>query len=285
MTLLWGALSLGAVYALIALGYNIVFIASGVFNFAHAQLIMVATFVAYWGLAQAHLSAVLVFLVAAGVVGVLALAEERIAIRPVRGTDGQLVTTVGVATLLNGATQLIWGGQPLTVPFLSSDTVWTVFGGRVLPVEVLLIAVAVVLSVALVIYLRRSMVGLAMLAMAENREAASLRGINVRAVALGAFVASGILAGALGPVVGPKTFAVATLGSALALKGFVALALGGFGSVTGGLVGGLVVGIVEEYTTRYLDSSYANMMILAVLLLVLMIRPSGLFGEVRERAV
>jgi branched-chain amino acid transport system permease protein len=94
-----------------------------------------------------------------------------------------------------------------------------------------------------------------------------------------------VLAGALGPVIGPKTFAVATLGSALALKGFVALALGGFGSLTGGLIGGLVIGLVEEYTTRYLGSEYSNMVVLGVLLLVLMTRPTGLFGRTRERVV
>jgi branched-chain amino acid transport system permease protein len=153
------------------------------------------------------------------------------------------------------------------------------------PVQLLLIAVAVVLTVALLLYSRHSMIGLAMLTMAEDREAAALRGVNVRAAALGAFVASGVLAGALGPVVGPQTFAVATLGSALALKGFVALALGGFGSLSGGLIGGVVIGLAEEYTTRYLGSPYVNMIILGVLLLVLMTRPAGLFGKVRERVV
>jgi branched-chain amino acid transport system permease protein len=285
MTLIWGGLSLGAVYAIIAIGYNIVFTASGVFNFAHAQLLMVGTFIAYWGLAVAKLPVVLVFVLGGLIVGALAVVEERIAIRPIKGTEGQLVTTVGVATLLNGATQLIWGGQPLTVPFLSSTRVWTIFGGRVLPIEMLLIVVAVVITVGLVVYTRRSMIGLATLAMAEDREAASLRGINVRVLALGAFAASGVLAGVLGPVVGPKTFAVATLGSALALKGFVALALGGFGSLSGGLIGGFVIGLTEQYTSRYLGSTYSNLIIFGVLLLVLMARPTGLFGQVKERVV
>jgi branched-chain amino acid transport system permease protein len=141
------------------------------------------------------------------------------------------------------------------------------------------------LTVVLIIYARSSMIGLATLAMAEDREAAALRGVNVRALALGAFALSGVLAGVLGPVVGAKTFAVATLGSALALKGFVALALGGFGSLTGGLIGGLAIGMIEEFTARYLGSSYSTLIVFAVLLLVLMTRPSGLFGTVRERMV
>jgi branched-chain amino acid transport system permease protein len=285
MTLVWGGLSLGAVYAIIAIGYNIVFTASGVFNFAHAQLVMVGTFIAYWGLAVVELPVVVVIVLDGLIVGVLAVAEERIAIRPIKGTEGQLVTTVGVATLLNGATQLIWGGQPLTVPFLNSTDVWTVLGGRVLPVEILLIGIAVVLTGILITYSRTSMIGLATLAMAENREAASLRGVNVRALALGAFALSGVLAGALGPVVGGKTFAVATLASALALKGFVALALGGFGSLAGGLIGGLSIGMIEVYTARYLGSAYTNLIVFGVLLLVLMAKPTGLFGQMRERMV
>jgi branched-chain amino acid transport system permease protein len=285
MTLFWSGLSLGAVYAIIAVGYNVVFAASGVFNFAHAQLLMVGVFIAYWGLAVARLPVAVVFVFAAVVVGALAVAEERLAIRLVHATEGQLVTTVGVATMLDGATQLIWGAQPLTVPFLSSTRVWTGFGGRVRPVEMLLILVAILLALVLLAYSRWTMIGLATLAMAEDREAAALRGINVRALALGAFAVSGGLAGLLGPVVGPQTFAVATLGSALALKGFVALALGGFGSIAGGLIGGLTVGLAEEYSIRYLGSSYSNLIVFGILLFVLMVRPTGLFGQRRERVV
>jgi branched-chain amino acid transport system permease protein len=285
MTLIWGGLSLGAVYALIATGYNIVFTASETFNFAHAQLMMVGTFVAYWGLAVLKLPVVLVFLLGAVVVGGIAVVEERVAIRPVRGTEGQLVTTVGIATLLDGGSQLIFGSQPLSVPFLNNNRVWTVLGGRVLPIELLLIVVSVAVTIGLLVYGRLSLIGLATLAMAENREAAALRGVNVRALALGAFAFSGLLAGLLGPVVGPKTFAVSTLGSALALKGFVALALGGFGSLSGGLIGGLSIGVIEQVTSRYLGSQFVNLVVLGVLMVTLLVKPTGLFGHARERVV
>jgi branched-chain amino acid transport system permease protein len=285
MTLVWSGLSTGAVYAIIAIGYNIVFTASGTFNFAHAQLLMVGIFVAYWGFGVAKLPIVLVFVLCAAVVCVLATVEERVAIRPVRGTEGQLVTTVGVATLLSGASELIWGGQPLSVHLLDSSRVWTILGGRVLPVEIVLIAAAIVATGACALYGRLSMIGLATLAMAEDREAAALRGVNVRALVLGAFALSGALAGLLAPVVGPNTFAVATLGSTLALKGFVALAIAGFGSLGGGLLGGLTIGLVEQYTARYLGSAYVNMVIFGVLMVVLLARPAGLFGRTRERVV
>jgi branched-chain amino acid transport system permease protein len=285
MTTIWAGLSIGAVYALVAIGYNVVFTASGIFNFAHAQLMMVGIFVAYSGLVTFGWPLLVVFLVAAGVVGVIAGLEERLAIAPVRGTEGHLVTTVGVASLLDGVSQLIWGNQPLQVPFFGSAGVWHVAGGLVLPVELLLIVAAIVVTVSLVVVSRRTMLGLALLAVSEDREAALLRGVNVRRIALGAFAFSGLLAGALGPVIGPKTFAVATLGSALALKGFVALAMGGFGSIPGGLVGGFAVGLIEANAGRWLGSVYADLSVFAVLLLILLVRPTGLFGKLRERVV
>ena len=143
----------------------------------------------------------------------------------------------------------------------------------------------VLIAALLIWYSRRSLTGLALLAMAEDREAAVLRGINVKLLAIGAFVASGVLAGLTGPLVGPKTFAVSTLAAALALKGFVALAIGGFGSLPGAMLGGFVVGLVESLSGRWLGSAYPTIMVFAVLVLILMLRPTGLFGRVRERMV
>lgn len=285
MTLVWGALSLGAVYALVAIGYNIVFIASKSFNFAHAQLIMIGTFVAYGGLVTLAWHPLLVAVLAAGVVGLIALVEDRIAIRPVNDHHMLLVTTLGAATLFNGATQLIWGSQPLRVPFLGGNEVTEILGGRVAPVEIALIVVAIGFVVVFALVTRHTKLGLALLGMAEDNEAARLRGINVRRLALAAFVLSGVVAGLSGLVVGPKTFAVATLGSALALKGFVVLAIGGFGSMPGVLVGGVLVGLAEALASRYLGSEFAHLTVFVMLIAILMIRPTGLFIRSTERTV
>jgi branched-chain amino acid transport system permease protein len=285
LTLIWSGLALGAVYALVAIGYNIVFISSNTFNFAQAQLMMVGTFVVYTGLVTLKLPVIVVALMAAVVVLVLAGIEERIAVRPVRDPETQLVTTLGFATLLNGATQIVWGGEPLNVPFFGPDGVLTLLGGRVYPVEIALLLVMVVLLVGLSYVSRRFMVGLALVGMSEDREAAQLRGINVRRLAFATFAFSGLIAGLLGLFIGPKTFAVATLGAALALKGFVALAIGGFGSLPGAVIGGLTVGIVEQMAARYLGSEFSNLSVFVILMLVLMVRPAGLFGRVKERVV
>lgn len=285
MTLIWGALALGAVYALVAIGYNMIFIASKTFNFAHAQLIMVGTFVAYTGLASWQLPILVVGILAAVVVGLVAAVEERVAVRPVIDPHMLLITTLGVATALDGITQLIWGGQPLRVPFFAGDSVTTVLGGRVYPVELGLILLVIGFVILFNLITRRTKLGLALIGMSEDREAAQLRGINVRRLAFGVFVLSGMVAGAVGLFVGPKTFAVATLGTALALKGFVVLAIGGFGSMSGTLIGGVVVGMVEASAARFLGSEFAALSVLAVLLVILMARPTGLFGSRQGRTV
>jgi branched-chain amino acid transport system permease protein len=285
VTLIWSGLASGAVYALVAIGYNIVFVSSQTFNFAQAQLLMVGAFVAYSGTVTFHLPLVVVALMATAAVLLLAAAEERVAVRPVSAPDAQLVTTLGVATLLAGASQLIWGSQPLSVPFPGSSSVISVFGGRVYPFEIALVAAPIGLVIVLGYLSRRLILGLALLGMAENREAAILRGVNVRRLALGTFALAGGVAGLASLLVAPYTFAVATLGSELALYGFVVLAIGGFGSMAGTLVGGLVVGIVGALAARYLGTQYSDLCVFAVLLIVLFARPAGLFVRARERVV
>jgi branched-chain amino acid transport system permease protein len=285
MTLVWGGLAIGAVYALVAVGYNLVYISSRTFNFAHAQLMMLGAFIAYTGLVSWRLSTVVVMLIAGAAVAVVAAIEYLLAIRPVRDLHNVLVTTLGASVFIDGVVQLHWGSQPLTVPFFAGDEAVSFLGGRAYPVELALIVLALGVVGALVVFARRSLVGLALLGIAEDREAAQLRGVNVRALAFGAFAAAGLLAGLLGIFLGPKTFAVSTLGASLALKGFVALAIGGFGSMPGTLVGGAVVGLAEAAAARYWGGQYANLTVFAILLVVLLVRPSGLFVRTRERVV
>lgn len=285
MTLIWGGLALGAVYALVAIGYNIVFVSSKTFNFAQAQLMMVGAFVAYFGIVILKWPTLLAALLAAIAVGVVAYLEYIAAIRPVRDPHNILVTTLGASIFLNGATQLIGGGEPLRVPFFAGDDAIDFLGGRVYPVEIALIIVVLLLVVGFGIYGRVSLTGLALRGMSEDSEAAQLRGVNIKHLAVMAFIFSGLLAGALGVLVGPKTFAVATLGASLALKGFVVLAIGGFGSMPGTLVGGLLVGLAEALASRYLGGEFANLAVFFILIVILLARPAGLFVRARERSV
>jgi branched-chain amino acid transport system permease protein len=283
--LLWGGLALGAVYALVAVGYNIVYISSKTFNFAQAQLMMLGAFIAYDGLISWTLPTVLVILVAGVLVAAAAAIEQIVAVRPVRDVHNILVTTLGASIFIEGFAQLHWGSQPLRVPFFAGDDAINFLGGRVYPVELALVVLAVGVVVALMLYSRHSMTGVALLGMSEDREAAMLRGVNVRAMAFSAFVAAGVFAGLIGAFVGPKTFAVSTLGASLALKGFVVLAIGGFGSMPGTLVGGVIVGLAEASVSRYLGSEFANLTVFLILIAVLLMRPSGLFVRAKERVV
>lgn len=285
MTVLLSGLSLGAVYALVAIGYNIVFISSKTFNFAQAQLMMFGAFIVYACVSVFGLNPWLAAVVAMVIVAALAYLEFVLAIRPVRDQHNVLVTTLGAAVLLDGSAQLIWGGEPLKVPFFAGDAAIDFFGGRVYPVEIALVLVVAVLVAGFAVYGRVSLTGLALRGMSEDAEASQLRGVNVRHLALMTFIFAGALAGLLGVFVGPKTFAVATLGAALALKGFVVLAIGGFGSMPGAAVGGIIVGLTEALAARYLGGEYAILAVFVLLIVILLLRPSGLFVRTRERAV
>lgn len=285
MTIIWSGLALGAVYALVAIGYNIVFLSQKTFNFAQAALMMLGAFLAYLGIVVWGLPWWLVAIIAAVIVGGIAALEERIAIRPVKDPHNLLVTTLGASIIMEGVAQVIWGGEPKRVPFFMGDQVLEIAGGRLYLVELALIILVILIVLGLTQYAKRSMTGIALLGMSEDREAAQLRGVNVRRFALMAFVFTGVLAGFLGVFVGPKTYAVATLGASLAIKGFVVLAIGGFGSMGGVLVGGLIVGLAESLATRYIGGDFAAITVFAILIVILMVKPTGLFTRRVERTV
>jgi branched-chain amino acid transport system permease protein len=285
VTLILSGLALGAVYALVAIGYNIVFVSSKTFNFAHAQLMMVGAFVGYAGLVILQLPVIVAALFAGLAVGLLAFLEYIAAIRPVKDIHNILVTTLGASIFLDGATQLVAGGEPLRVPFMFGDDAIDFLGGRVYPVELALVVTVVLVVLGFIIYGRVSLTGLALRGMSEDSEVAQLRGVNVKRLAVLAFIFSGVLAGVLGVIVGPKTFAVATLAASLAIKGFVVLAIGGFGSMPGTLVGGLIVGLAEAFAARYLGSEFASITVFVILIVILLVRPGGLFVRSRERTV
>lgn len=288
MTTIYTALLDGSLYALIAMGFNIVFIATGTFNFAQAQFIMLGTFAAWIGLEHFHLNGGLVILIGFGVGGLIGALEERIAIRllPGHGTHGELVTTVGFSVIIEGLALALFGSNPQPVTsVIPGDRVLDLFGGRVYPHELVLIGSGVLIVILGEVLSRRTMLGLASLATAEDRVASVLRGINVGRLSIGAYVVACGMCVALGPIIAPATYATATIGDVLNLKAFVALAIGGFGSPKGALIGGMAAGLVEALTGRYLSASFENLAVLALLLTVLMIRPMGLFGERVERAV
>jgi branched-chain amino acid transport system permease protein len=284
ITSLYAGLGLGAVYALIALGYNLTLIASGVLNFAFANIVMVGAFIATWGLTGGS-HWLLVFVVAGVVCSAIALIEERVAVRPLKaGSHAELVTTVGFATIITGASQAIWGDDPIGVDLMSNKP-FEILGGAFSPVDLILLGSVIALTIGFAVFGKRSRYGLAGLGHAEDREAALLRGVNVRMLGLGAFLLAGLIAGVLGVVVGAKLGAQAFLPLILAIKGFIGLTLGGIGTFNGALVGGLLIGVLETMSAYYLGPVYSNLAVFAVFLVVLLARPQGMFGRRGMRLV
>ncbi|TDB87467.1 branched-chain amino acid ABC transporter permease [Actinomadura sp. KC216] len=288
MTTIWSGLATGALYSLVAIGYNVVLLASGVVNFANAYLIMIGTFLAYVGLVDWGLPVAVTVLLAGLAVAVIAVVEERIAIRPLlrrHGTHAALITTVGVGTLLGGIASKIWGTEPLKVPSPFSSEPLTLLGGTIQRNDLVLILLVLALGVGLHLWSRKTLLGLASLATAENRQAAQARGLNVRALGIGAFALAGLIAGLFAVFVAGRTYAHFHLGETLALFGFVAIAIGGSASQLGGLIGGFTIGLLYAVTARYVGDSYPQIVVFGVFLLILLTRPRGLFGGAAERQV
>lgn len=289
VTTLWAGLSIGAVYALVAIAYNIVFIGTRVFNFAQAYILMIGTFLAVEASARFGVPLIVAILVGAVAGAIIGAVEEIVAVRRLasKGTHNELVTTLGIGVILSGIALLVWGSEPKSVPYLKEFGVLEVLGGRVTMGELALIGVAIVLGVGMWLLSTRTSVGLTALATSEDRDAAMLRGINVRGLATGAFALAGALVGAVAPLVATKTYATYHLGEGLAVKAFLVVALAGFGSMMGALIAGGIVGILEMFAARLLGSDWQNVTVFVLLLLVLLVLPNGVFarGKARERVV
>jgi branched-chain amino acid transport system permease protein len=283
---IWSGLVLGSVYALIATGFLISMIPTGVFNFAQGAIVIGGSFIIYQLLSVAQVPAVWAVLLTIASGALVGLTCEVLTVRPLKGgTDRAIVTTVGASTVIAGLTGVKWGYLPLAVPFPGPATYAHVFGVAERPVELMTFGLAVLCALGLEITCRHTRRGQACLAVAEDRDAAMLRGVNVSALSLLAFIGAGAFGAITGILVGPITYAIPTLGASLALGGFVAVALGGEGSFVGGLVGGLAVGLTSTFAIRYLGASYGDLAVLALLLVTLAVRPKGMGGLAAARDV
>jgi branched-chain amino acid transport system permease protein len=292
MTTLWSGLTTGAIYALVASGYNLVLVSSGVLNFAQGAIVMFGGFMGYFATSTLKLPAALAILFGIVIGFGVGLLSELLAVRPLRwathgrpGGHGELVTTVGFATALTGLAGIIWGFNALPVNFPGANNAIDALGGRLYPLQFAIIGTAVVVGVGLHFWTTRTRWGLASLAVAEDREAASARGINVTFLSLLSFAMAGALGGGVGVLTAPVTFASTDLGNLLALSGFVAIAIGGLGSHLGSTLGGFVIGVAGAFAARYLGASYQDISVFALLLVTLMLRPGGLGSRVQVRNV
>jgi branched-chain amino acid transport system permease protein len=270
---------IGSIYALISLGFNVIYRTTGVLNFAQGEFVMVGGMLAAWAYAAGSLplSVALLFgVLGAGCVG---LAVDQLAIRPIRGAKPvvQIIATVGVSIVLRALAALAWGTEPYHLPPVQEG------GARVLGVfieyqNLWMLGTAAVCMAGLALFFRWARTGRAMRACAENLEASRLCGISPDRMSALAFGLSALLAGLGGVLLTPLLSMSFDRGTMLGLKGFAAAILGGLGHPAAGVISGLLLGMFEQFSVWY-SSVYKETLALSIVVLVLLFRPQGLFGK------
>ena len=276
---LLAGLTIGAIYALVALGFSIVYNASQVINFAQGEFVMIGGMATVW-LANAGWplpAAIAAAVLLAALVGV---ALEKLAVEPARGAPvvTLIIITVGASILLRGLATLVWDKNVHPLKAFSGDTPIAFGGATLLPQSLWVLGATLVVVALLRWFFGGTLLGKALLATSHNRLAAQLCGINVRHVMLVAFGLSGALGGIAGILIAPITFTSWDVGVMLGLKGFAAAILGGMGSAPGAVLGGLVLGVAEAMGAGYISSAYKDVIAFGVMLAVLMFLPGGLLG-------
>jgi branched-chain amino acid transport system permease protein len=298
-------LVLGSVYALVALGYTMVYGILGLINFAHGEVVMIGAMVALAVVsmlmtAAPEMSPLLMIAVAAIVsiitCMVLAFSIERLAYRPLRNAPrlAPLITAIGISILLQNIAMIIWGRKYKTVPELFEFDTHIVFGANITDLQVIIIGVSAILMTLLLLVVNFTKLGRAMRATSENQKVAGLMGININKIISATFMIGaglGAIAGIL--VAGNYSVAHYSMGFMLGLKAFTAAVLGGIGNLGGAVLGGLLLGLIEsigagyigQLTGGFLGSHYQDVFAFVVLIVVLVFRPTGIMGErVAERA-
>jgi branched-chain amino acid transport system permease protein len=296
-------LTLGSVYAIVALGYTMVYGIIQLINFAHGEVVMVGALVAFsviTVLAPSGLPPAVIVMIAAGcaipVCMSLGYAMERLAYRPLRGAPrlAPLITAIGVSIILQHVAMMIWSRNPLAFPQIITAELYHVGGATITNVQIAILAVCVTMMAALAALVYRTKLGAAMRATAQNPQVAGLMGIDANRIIAITFLIGTAMAAVAGVMVA-NYYGIAhyTMGAPLGLKAFCAAVLGGIGNIPGAMLGGILLGIVEALGAGYIGdltgnvfgSNYQDVFAFIVLILVLVFRPSGLLGErVGERA-
>lgn len=274
----------GAVYALFAIGYTLVFGVLDILNLAHAAIFTAAAFLALSFLA-AHLPLPLAFLAAVVVAGILGILLDRVAFAPLRrrkaGTLVPLISSIGVAIIIGGVLRGVYGPDELHFPAGDQFTARYHAGPFTFGVlDLTILGVAIGLMLLLSYTIRATALGRNIRAVADDRTAAALLGVDLeRTIALTFFIASA-LGGAAGILIGLQYNSVSLqMGSSIELKGLAIIVLGGMGSITGAVIGALILGVVETLSVAYISSSYRDAIAFGVMFLILVLRPSGLLGK------
>ena len=291
----------GALYALVALGFTMVYGVLQLLNFAHGDLYMVGAYIGFfviqWFGGPSHLTIavplllVIMFVLAGGLVGGLGVAIERFAYRPLRNAPriAPLITAIGVSFFLENSALLLFGAQPRiynTPEFISFSSGIQIGSVSIDAVQIMVLVLGLALMAGLQLLVNRTKLGKQMRAVAADREAAEMLGINVNFTIAATFFIGSALAGVAG-VMGGLLFnqVTATIGFIAGLKAFTAAVVGGIGSIPGAMLGGLLLGVAESFITGYISSTFTNLFVFALLIAVMLVRPTGLLGRAQLQKV
>jgi len=282
----FSGLTVGAIYALVALGFTLIYNASDIINFAQGEFVMLGGMTTVF-MALAGVPLPLAALIAIIVTTSVGLALHRFAIEPARGASpvALIMITIGASVFLRGVAQVVFDKRFHSLPPLfGADSIQ--FGGAaILPQSLVVLAGATVIVILLWLFVERTLLGKAVIATAANRLAARLIGIDTRRIVNFSFAVSAAIGAIAGILITPITLTSYDVGTLLALKGFAAAMLGGIGSPLGAVVGGLLIGMIEALSAGYLSSSYKDAVAFLIILVVLVAMPQGLFGRVKVERV
>jgi branched-chain amino acid transport system permease protein len=282
---LLSGITIGSTYALAALGFSIIYNASGVINFAQGEFIMLG------GMSAAVLVASgvplpLAILLAVAIAGIIGLIVEKLAIEPAKNAEvvTLIIITIGASLFLRGLVQVWLGKGTRALSPFSGERPLEILGATMLPQSLWVLGVTLAVVIALAWFFNRTLFGKAMLATSHNKLAAQLVGINTKLILMASFGLAAALGAVGGIIIAPITNTSYDIGVMLGLKGFVAATLGGLGSGMGAVAGGVLLGVVEAMTAGYISSAYKDAVPFVLILLVLFFMPRGLFGaKVTER--
>ena len=272
-------LSLGSIYAIIALGYTMVYGIAKMLNFAHGDVIMVGAYICFFATARFGLNPVIGILLSMVVCTVLGMTIERFAYKPLRQAPSLavLITAIGMSYLLQNTAQLLWTPNTKVFPSIVGNGMVKLFDGQLTISHVTLVtmAICIVIMIVLTMFTGNTKMGKAMRACSEDKGAAQLMGINVNTFAIGSGLAAiaGVLLCSAYPTLSPTT------GSMPGIKAFTAAVFGGIGSIPGAFVGGLLLGIIEILAAAYISTEISDAVVFLVLIIVLLVKPTGLLGK------
>lgn len=277
-------ISLGSVYAIIALGYTMVYGIAKMLNFAHGDVIMIGAYVSYCATTYMGLHPILSVVIAMVVCTALGILIEGLAYKPLRKAPALavLITAIGVSYFLQNLALLIWGSAPKNFSsIVKFDSVSLAGGKLIITSESIVTVIAcIVIMIALTLFIKKSKMGKAMRAVSEDKGAAELMGINVNLTISVTFAIGSALAAIAGVLLcSAYPILVPTTGSMPGIKAFTAAVFGGIGSIPGAMLGGILLGIIEIFGRAYISSELADAIVFAVLIIVLLVKPTGLLGK------